>query len=78
MSIEAQTAKVYFAPTKGRRYLTKGSAIHNEARAIIYKHYPREPYESDTGYFCDIGETRPMYFTRKYKALCEALRNTIK
>lgn len=42
MSIRVQQATVYFAPTAGRRYLTKRAAINKEARAIIKKYFPDE------------------------------------
>lgn len=77
MSIEIQSTIAYLAPTRGRRYLTKKAAIHNEAKAIIYKHYPKEDYESDTGYGFDIEIDRQEYYERKYKSLCRALSNKI-
>ena len=40
MPIQIQTAKVYYAPTKNRRYLTREAAIKNETLAIIRKKHP--------------------------------------
>jgi len=82
--IVEQQATVYLAPTKGRRYLTKRAAIHNEARARIFKVYPIEDHPcreySEYGqplypdeYF-NIEEERPEYFQRKYKLLVNILK----
>lgn len=51
--IEKQTATVYLAKTKGRRYFSRSAAIHNETMAIIRKKYPTEPFEYDTGHSFD-------------------------
>ena len=83
--IESKICKVFYAPTKGRRYFTKKAAIHNEARAIIYKHYPRENYPCTCGSnYCDCGaesidifEDNPDYAQRKYNLLVKALFNVL-
>lgn len=40
--LQRQTRTVYFAPTKGRAYLTLMAAAHAEARAMIERKYPTE------------------------------------
>lgn len=45
--ITAQKATVYYAPTKGRRYLTKAAAIHAEACAIIERKHETVNYPGD-------------------------------
>ena len=40
----------YYAPTRGRRYFTLRAACLAEARSVIEKKYPTEPFENDTGY----------------------------
>lgn len=45
--VEKQTATVYYAPTRGRRYFSKQAAKHAEAVAMIYKKHPPEPPEYD-------------------------------
>jgi len=80
--VEVQTTKVFFAPTKGRRYLTKRAAIHNEAVSIIYKYHPRisevDEYEGSyctyPGEHWDIREDKPEYFERRYNQLVKALK----
>lgn len=49
--IESRVEKVYYAKTKGRRYLTRSGAVHAETIAIISKKYPYEKYEPETGYY---------------------------
>lgn len=57
--IRESTSKVYYAPTRGRRYFSKPAAIHGEAVAIIYKKYPSEKFESNTGSSYDIKYDEP-------------------
>lgn len=72
--IEEQTATVYFAPTKGRRYLTKNAALSNEARAIILEEYPSDPYEPDTGYGFDIRIDCPEAYKEMHDKLTDMLK----
>lgn len=46
-SIKFELALVYFAPTKGRRYLTKRAAANAEARAMLESKYASEEAEFD-------------------------------
>ncbi len=48
--IEKQTATVYYAPTKRRRYFSLQAAIHAEAVARIYRKHPAEA----TAYVDDV------------------------
>ena len=52
--IQIQTAKVYYAPTKARRYFTTAAAIKAEALAIISKKQPKEDFEPETVFVFDI------------------------
>ncbi|CAI1037884.1 hypothetical protein [Serratia fonticola] len=49
--IQAQMAKVYYAPTKKRRYFSKSAAIRAETNAIIFARYPYEHPEYE-GTYC--------------------------
>lgn len=46
---------VYFAPTKGRHYLTARGAAVGEANALLVKKYPTEKSEYEYGVVCDPG-----------------------
>ena len=72
--IELQTAKVYYAPTKGRRYFTKAAAIKAEALAIILKKYPNEDFEPDTGFFFDITIDDRKRFKRMMRSMIYKLK----
>lgn len=88
MSVEAKTATVYYAPTKGRRYLSKAAAVRAEARAIIEKHFPSErgcsgvcagctyPGCGDPGW--RLEEAEPERYMRHYKNLRRALMKRLK
>lgn len=83
--ITQQVSPVYYAPTAGRRFLTKKSAINKEARAIIKKHFPDErgcrgeidgcgPYGcGDPGWSLEVDQ--PERFNRYYTMLCAAIAN---
>lgn len=49
--VSCQTAKVWYSPTKRRRYFSKSAAVHAEALAIIMKRHPieRAAYTADGG-----------------------------
>jgi len=83
MTIETKVQRVYWAPTRGRRYLDKASAIRAEARAIIRKHCPDEKGCQEPGCGCgdrpwslDIEE--PLRYARYIRLLTKALQVTIK
>lgn len=86
MSIEARQATVYFAPTAGRRFLTKKAAINKEARAIIKKHFPDERACSCSPDYCgmcgdpgwNLESAQPERFARYYSRLTRALAGAIK
>jgi hypothetical protein len=67
--IKTSTAKVYLAPTRGRRYFKLGSAINAEARAMILKKYPIKPFEPDTGFSFHIEHHEPERYLRMYNRL---------
>lgn len=46
--ITVSTAVIYYAPTAGRRYFSKGAAVNAETRAIIKRKYPDESAPQDT------------------------------
>lgn len=41
---------VYLAPTRGRHYMTKASAIRAEATALIIRRHPTEEPDYDQGH----------------------------
>ena len=67
--IEVQTAKIYYAPIRGRRYFSKFAAIHAETTAIILKKYPIEHFESDTGACYDIRFDDEERYAKMYRRL---------
>ena len=73
--IKAKPATVYFAPTMGRRYLTRRAAIRAEARAMISKKYPSEHDDNGTCVWHWGCEER---FTRLYARLTRILAATLK
>lgn len=54
-ALQTSTVRVYYAPTKGRRYLTERAAANAEAVAMIEKKYPSERAEYDNGQMYDPG-----------------------
>lgn len=50
MRIQPVTVTVYLAPTKGRRYLSKRSAVRAEARALLDRKYPAENGDESDGF----------------------------
>lgn len=75
--ISKQISTVWYAPTRGRRYLSKKSAINAEAKAIIYKKYPPEPYEDDTGNCYNIDIDEPERYMKMHRRLALKLKNSI-
>lgn len=73
MSIETQTAIVFYAPTKGRRYFSKQAAFRAEATAIILKDHPpfygdgKNPPE-------DVRFDNPEWFAKEHKRIVEELK----
>lgn len=65
MRIECVPALAYLAPTKGRRYLTKRSAVRAEARALMDRKYPAEKGDASDGYsnwhWSDDGHLQQLY-----------------
>lgn len=47
--IEVVQQPVFYAKTKGRRYLTLRAAANAEARALLDKKYPKERAEHEQG-----------------------------
>ena len=75
--IEKQVATVWLSSTKGRRYLSKSSAINAEALAIILNRYPVEPFEDDTGHFYDIRINEPVRFEKMYRRLKKIISKAV-
>jgi hypothetical protein len=69
--IEKQTATVYYAPTRGRRYFRLANAARAEAGAVILKKHPVETYldvsDGDCGF--DIRYDNPVYYDRMHRKL---------
>jgi hypothetical protein len=60
---------VWHAPTRGRRYFSKKAAVNAEAKAIIYKRYPIEQFEQDTGNFFDFATDEPARYGKMHRRL---------
>ncbi len=78
MCIQEMTVLVYYSPTRNRRYFSKEAAIKAEAKARIFKKYPSEPYESDTGYAgYNIWDDRPEFYQRALRFLSYLIKKNI-
>mgnify|MGYP006126423709 CR=1 FL=1 len=71
--IVQQEAIVYYAPTKGRRYFSKRSAIIAEAKAIIYKKYPPIPFDTETGECYSMELDEPERYGKMHRRLSRQL-----
>lgn len=75
--IQVKTITAYFAPTKGKTYITKANAIKAETRAIILNKHPIEKacYDSnccgDPGYHIEYDEPE------RYKKMFRRLRRIV-
>lgn len=79
MPVTTEVVKVYYSPTRNRRYFSKEAAIKAEAKARIFKKYPPEPYESDTGYSgYNIWDDRPEFYQRALRFLSYLIKKSIK
>lgn len=70
--ITIKTVAAYYAPTKGKTYLTKAGAINAETKAIIMRKYPfeRAYYEQDyTDPGWHIEHDEPERFKKMYRRL---------
>ena len=75
MSVQKQTATVFYAPTRGRRYFRRDSAISAEALAIIKLRYPDEPADMDTSYAgYDVRIDDPIRFEVMHRRMCRIIR----
>lgn len=78
MPVTTEVVRVYYSPTRNRRYFSKEAAIKAEAKARIFKKYPSEPYESDTGYAgYNILDDRPEFYHRALRFLCYLIKKNI-
>ena len=78
MPVTTEVVKVYYSPTMNRRYFSKEAAIKAEAKARIFKKYPSEPYESDTGYAgYNIWDDRPEFYQRALRFLSYLIKKNI-
>lgn len=75
--IEQQTATVWYAPTRRRRYLSKNGAIKGEATALILKKHPIEPSDHDTGEGFDIRYHEPERFEKMHRRMCRLISKYI-
>lgn len=77
-TIEKQTATVWYAPTRGRRYLSRSGAIKGEAYALIIKKHPPEPPDYDTGYpGYHIKYQDPDRFEKMHRRMCKLIRKSL-
>lgn len=78
MPVTTEVVKVYYSPTRNRRYFSKEAAIKAEAKARIFKKYPSEKPESDTGYAgYNIWDDRPEFYHRALRFLCYLIKKNI-
>lgn len=78
MCIQEMTVRVYYSPTRNRRYFSKEAAIKAEAKARIFKKYPSEKPESDTGYAgYNIWADRPEFYQRALRFLSYLIKKNI-
>ncbi|HHN8580770.1 TPA: hypothetical protein ACRR2I_001231 [Providencia rettgeri] len=78
MPVTTEVVKVYYSPTRNRRYFSKEAAIKAEAKARIFKKYPSEPYESGTGYAgYNIWDDRPEFYQRALRFLSYLIKKNI-
>jgi len=68
-----QESIVYYAPTKGRRYLTKRAAVLAEAKAIILNKYPVIEYDTETGEYYNIEYDEPERYSKMHRRLSKQL-----
>lgn len=81
MGIKIQTAKVYFSPTKNRRYLSRLAAIKAEAKAIIFARYPSERPEHIEGRMTypgySIAYDEPERYQKMLRRMCRIVAKHI-
>lgn len=71
--VQPQIVKVYYAPTKNRRYFSKSAAIHAETNAKIFARYPSESPDYDNGHLTyqgwNITDDEPERYRKMYRRL---------
>ncbi|MBH3213200.1 hypothetical protein [Serratia marcescens] len=79
--IKEMTATVWFAPTKGRRYLSKSAAIHAETKAKIFSRYPSESPDYENGHLTyqgwNIEYDEPERYRKMYRRLSRLVAKAI-
>jgi hypothetical protein len=75
--ISAEMRKVWFSPTKGRRYLNRRSAIKAEAHAKIMARYPQERCDYENGRLTYPGFYFPEDCPEVYKKMLRRLMRII-
>jgi len=76
-NVTIQTAKVWYSPTKRRRYFSRSSAIHAEAKALILIRYPTEKPEHEQGRMTYPGYHFPSDEPEKYGRMLRRLKRII-
>lgn len=71
--ITVTTTKVWHSSEKGRRYFSRSAAINAEVRQIIYRLYPYEKPESESGMLTypgyDIAIDDPERYAKLYRRI---------
>lgn len=75
LRIYSRPAVAYFAPTAGRRFLTLKGAAEAEARARVYRMFPPDPWEDETGAGFNIKYDEPVKYAMLMKRLVRAIMN---
>lgn len=75
--IQAQMAKVYYAPTKKRRYFSKSAAICAETKAKIFARHPPESADYDNGHMTYPGWNIELDEPERYSKMYRRLRRLV-
>ena len=80
--IKTKTVTAYYAPTKGKTYLTKAGAIKAETKAIIMRKHPWEGADHDDEGRCTykgwhIEYDEPERFAKMYRRLRRMVVNSV-
>lgn len=79
-AIQREVAVAYYAPTKGRRYLTARAAAKAEASARLAMKYPTEHAEYENGmmYYSGFHWSNDESLTRVYKRYARLLLRALR
>ncbi|WP_210502014.1 hypothetical protein [Pantoea ananatis] len=76
-TVQSQQTKVWYSPTKRRRYFSRYAAVHAEAKAKILNRYPTEKPEYDNGFLTYPGFHFPSEEPEKFAKMMRRLKRMI-